>query len=86
MQPSALRHFSFSYHSVLHFHLCNRQLVNHRLHSATSEGTKETGVKGEKIDFKIWCHKRCRKLEILVTHNTGDIDLYGQEEDIPHIV
>ena len=52
----------------------------------TSEGTKETGRKGEKIDFQILCHQRCRNLEIQVTHTAGDVDLYGQEDDIPHLV
>ena len=44
------------------------------------------GSKGEKIDFKIDCSQRCRDLEIVVTHSTGDIDLYGEEDDIPHLV
>lgn len=44
------------------------------------------GTKGEKIDFKIDCSQRCRDLEIVVTHSTGDIDLYGEVDDIPHLV
>ena len=43
-------------------------------------------MKGEKIDFKIDCIKRCQDMKISVTHSTGDIDLYGEENDVPHLV
>ena len=44
------------------------------------------GDKYDKFDFKIVCLSRCKNLEVIITHSTGDVDLYGEADEVPHIV
>jgi len=44
------------------------------------------GNKADRFDFKISCLARCKSLEVIITHGTGDVDLYGEADEVPHIV
>ena len=53
--------------------------------SCCSEWTHPAGTKGDRFDFRIDCHRKCRNIDILVTHDSGDVDLYGEEAEVPVI-
>lgn len=52
----------------------------------TWDWTHEAGKKADRFDFKIVCLARCKSLEVLITHSAGDVDLYGEADEVPHIV
>ena len=51
-----------------------------------SEWKHPAGNKAERFDFKLTCYRKCRHIDIVVTHGSGDVDLYGEETEVPHIV
>eukprot|EP00092_Neocalanus_flemingeri_P001861 GFUD01001984.1.p1 GENE.GFUD01001984.1~~GFUD01001984.1.p1 ORF type:complete len:358 (+),score=83.95 GFUD01001984.1:63-1136(+) len=52
----------------------------------TWDWTHAAGNKGDRFDFKIVCLQRCKSLKVTIIHSVGDVDLYGEADDVPHIV
>ena len=32
------------------------------------------------------CNHKCRNIDIVVNHASGDVDLYGEQKEVPNIV
>jgi hypothetical protein len=52
----------------------------------TWDWSHPSGQKSDRFDFKISCLARCKSLEVIITHSSGDVDLYGEADQVPHIV
>ena len=65
-------------------HYCNTDRLN-RSNNVVIEWKHPAGSKGDRFDFRIDCHRRCRNIDINVSHSSGDVDLYGEDEHVPTI-